>query len=160
MTFDETGFEDERRSCNEARVVAMGMLARREHSRRELVGKLASRQFSEETIKQVLDALTDEGLQSDARFAEAFVRSRAEKGQGPVRIQTELRERGIDGVLIEAVLDPRDPEWRARMESVRCKRFGPGAPADWPERAKQMRFLQYRGFGAEMVRRMLDDSEN
>ena len=73
----------------------MGLLARREHSARELSHKLKSRDYDEVSIQAVIESLIDEGLQSDDRFAEQFTRSRVEKGYGPIRIRQELRERGI-----------------------------------------------------------------
>jgi regulatory protein len=75
---------------------ALNLLARREHSRMELTQKLKLRNFSENEISQTIEQLTQQDLQSDKRFAECYMRSRAEKGFGPVRIKFELREKGVD----------------------------------------------------------------
>ncbi|HVJ31411.1 MAG TPA: regulatory protein RecX, partial [Gammaproteobacteria bacterium] len=69
---------------------ALELLARREHSRRELTRKLAARGFSDDVVSPVLDKLERTGALADARFTDSFVRSRIGKGQGPQRIRAEL----------------------------------------------------------------------
>jgi regulatory protein len=108
----------------------------------------------------VLDALAACGLQSDARYVEQYVAMRAARGYGPVRIRAELRERGVDGLLIDEWLDERDPAWRERLRAVARKRFGTAAPADFRDRARRARFLEQRGFGAELIRRDLFDHDD
>jgi len=139
----------------DVREAAVRLLARREHSRRELAAKLRSRGAEGEAIDEVLEALAREGLQSDARFAESYTHSRRERGYGPLRIRGELNERGVDDALIEEALAAFD-DWERLGEEVRLRKFGRRPPRDWPERAKQMRFLQYRGFAAEQIRAALD----
>lgn len=132
-----------------ARACAVQLLARREHSSLELRRKLADRGFPQQVIEQVLAGLAAEGLQSDGRFAEQYVRSRAQRGFGPVRIAAELRERGIADPLAREQLADGQWDWAARAERERRKRFGAGLPRDWKEQARQARFLQTRGFGRE-----------
>jgi regulatory protein len=139
-----------------ARKAAVRLLARREHSARELQAKLTARGIEPDAALEAVADLGREGLQSDARFAEMYVRSRAERGYGPVRIGAELGERGVGDELIRAHLDEAGYDWRARAEQVRRKRFGARLPQDWRERSRQARFLQYRGFGAEHLRGLLD----
>lgn len=129
----------------------MDLLARREHSELELVRKLASRNIGPELIASTVAALVGEGLLDNARFTEAFVRSRYQRGQGPHKIRTALRERGIDDDLIADYLDDPDLQWSGLIEQVRAKRFGPDLPADFRERSRQMRFLQQRGFTSEQI---------
>jgi regulatory protein len=93
----------------------------------------------------VLDELTDQRYQSDERFVEMFVRSKAERGQGPVRIGHELREKGVAAELIEAALDASAAHWIERARAALNRKFS-GEVTDFPERAKRMRFLEYRGF--------------
>ncbi|VAW48835.1 Regulatory protein RecX, partial [hydrothermal vent metagenome] len=78
------------------RRVAIDLLSRREHSSFELARKLAIRSFDALEIDEVLVKLRDEGLQSDVRFTEAYVYFRIQKGYGPIRIQADLKQRGID----------------------------------------------------------------
>jgi regulatory protein len=129
----------------------MDLLARREHSELELARKLASRNIGPELVAATVAALVGEGLLDNARFTEAFVHSRYRRGQGPHKIRAELRERGIDDGLIAECLDDHDLQWSGLVEQVRVKRFGPGLPADFKERSRQMRFLQQRGFTSEQI---------
>jgi regulatory protein len=141
-----------------ARKKAMDYLARREHGRQELLVKLEAAGFEPETASAALEQLARDGLQDDRRFAESFVRSRIEQGKGPVRIRLELQQRGLDGPLVDEVLEAAGEDWGALASRIRVGKFGPGQPADFPEKARQMRFLQYRGFESEHIRRALDDS--
>ena len=134
-----------------ARAAAMDLLARREHSLKELQTKLRARDYPEEEIEAALAALVREGLADDGRFVEAFIASRIRKGHGPIRIRAELTERGIDAETIGRCL-PDAHDWRALAREVRARRFGPASPADFGERARQARFLEYRGFTGEQVR--------
>ncbi|MGD2166741.1 MAG: regulatory protein RecX [Gammaproteobacteria bacterium] len=130
---------------------ALNALARREHSRAELERKLGSRGFASEVIAVTLDDLERTGLLDAGRFCESFVRTRIGKGQGPARIERELLERGIDAESAgHALQDSQD--WVALAQAVRRRRFGDEIPEDYKERARQSRFLQYRGFSSEQIR--------
>ncbi len=139
-------------SSADVREAAIRLLARREHSRRELANKLGARGFDQGVVDWTLDELEAERLLSDERFAEVFVRSRADNGYGPLRIRAELRERGVDDETIDGQLAGIDADWFALAAGVRRKRFGEPVPEAFKERAKQMRFLQYRGFDGEQIR--------
>jgi regulatory protein len=135
---------------------AVDMLARREHSRLELTRKLAARGFPHAVIAAALDALERSGVLAAARFTESFVRSRLAKGHGPVRIRTELTERGVTAEQCAEALRDADVDWLAAARAVRRKRFGAEPPRDFRERARQARFLQYRGFTADQARAALE----
>ena len=137
----------------------MNLLARREHSTRELRDKLLARGFEDDDITPALQTLSREGLLSDERFTESFIHSRMERGSGPVKIRAELRQRGVTDEVISNWLDERDRAWLERAEAVRCKKFGSALPVDYKEKARQARFLQYRGFSAEQTRQVLRDDE-
>ena len=141
-----------RASDADVREAAIRLLGRREHSRRELGYKLGRRGFGWESVEQLLDELEAEGLLSDERFAEFFVRSRVDNGCGPLRIHAELRERGVEDGVIARQMAKIDADWCALAAQVRLKRFGESVPEAFRERAKQMRFLQYRGFESEQIR--------
>ncbi|SCZ49671.1 regulatory protein RecX [Thiohalomonas denitrificans] len=136
----------------EVRETAIRLLARREHSRRELAFKLDGRGFDREQVDPILDDLESRGLLSDVRFAEFFVRSRVSNGCGPLRIRAELRERGVEDGVIAGQLAEVDADWCELAAQVRRKRFGEPIPGEFKQRAKQMRFLQYRGFESEQIR--------
>ncbi|MGD8424680.1 MAG: regulatory protein RecX [Gammaproteobacteria bacterium] len=139
----------------DVRRTAMNLLARREYARRELAARLASRGLPGDLIDPVMDELTRENLLSDERFADAFVSARAGRGQGPVRIRIELEQKGVDPGIVERALADAGVDWGDLAEQVRRKRFGPGRPGNFKERARQARFLQYRGFAAEHLGRVL-----
>ena len=129
----------------------MDLLARREHSALELRLKLIAREFDRDDIDFAIERLIDEGLLSDARFAQAFIASRMRKGQGPVRIRGELEQRGVAEELIAASLDGLDVDWVGKARSVRERKYGAELPAEFSERARQSKFLQYRGFTGEQI---------
>lgn len=129
---------------------AIRLLAMREHSRRELDGKLG-RRFDGEVVAKVLEELANQGLQSDQRFAEQYVHGRRSRGFGPLRIRAELAERGIDEATIASWLDRDDDHWRALMLEVARRKFGSEPPADRREQARRGRFLAGRGFPGHLV---------
>ncbi len=138
---------------------ALDLLARREHSRRELERKLGARGFAEELIAPTLDALEESGELASARFTESFIRARAAKGQGPARIRAELAERGIDPEQVAELLQRAGIDWAAIASAVRDKRFGAQRPTDFKERARQARFLEYRGFDGGQIGAALSSRE-
>ena len=129
----------------------MDLLARREHARVELERKLAAAGFDTDIVADVLQRLADEGLQSDRRFVEAFVQSRINQGKGPLRIHADLGQRGIATGLINAVLEETGEDWYALARETRVKKFGRSQPAEFRDKARQMRFLQYRGFEPDQI---------
>ncbi|MGE0371631.1 MAG: regulatory protein RecX [Gammaproteobacteria bacterium] len=134
----------------------MDLLARREHSVGELRVKLRAKGFDDEpAVEQELARLCTEGLLSDARFAEAFVHAHRLRGQGPLRVAAGLRERSVPAELIEACVDQGDEAWCGLAQAARSKRFGGGIPQEFDERARQARFLRYRGFTEVQVRSAL-----
>jgi regulatory protein len=135
---------------------ALRLLARREHSRAELARKLAA-EGSHEEVQAVLDRLEQTGLLSDARFTEAFVSSRAAR-LGNARLRRDLRLKGIADELIAAALPAGAESEADRARAVRQRKFG-AAPADRAGYARQARFLQSRGFAADIIRKVLKDTE-
>ena len=132
---------------------ALALLARREHTRAELTRKLASYGTPEEIDALIAD-LQSSHLQSDARFAEAFLRSKAGR-LGPARLRQELRQKGVDAATLADGLAAADlPDELAQARIVWAKKFS-AAPGDAKEWARQARFLQARGFSSEIIRRLL-----
>jgi regulatory protein len=150
---DEAAANTDPAACSRT---ALELLARREHSRRELTRKLGTRGFTDDVIASVLDRLERSGALADARFTDSFVRSRVAKGQGPQRIRAELGQRGIADAEADEVLRGAEVDWLETIKAVRRKRFGPERPRDYAERARQARFLQYRGFLSEQIRAALE----
>ena len=133
------------------RRAALDLLARREHGVAELRAKLVDREFTPDEIEATLTALQQEGLLSEDRFLESFIGSHARRGHGPVWIRAELERKGIAGEAIREALEAAEVDWDAEAEAVRVKRFGPEPPADFKERARQARFLQYRGYRTRLL---------
>lgn len=134
-------------------------MARREHSRTELTGKLAARGFSERLVREALDALEAENLLSDQRFTENFVLQRTARGHGPLKIRHELRTRGISDALAAEYIDGDRLSWCERALAARRKKFGAGRPEDIRDRSRQARFLAQRGFEQEHIRFALDERQ-
>lgn len=134
---------------------AVRLLARREHTRTELETKLGRRfpQAEPELVERVLDELAASGFQSDRRYAESFVRQRAEKGYGPVRIRAELRQRGVDDATGDAALAALNVDFFDLAASVYARRYGrSGAPEDRRERARRYQAMGRRGFSGDHLR--------
>jgi regulatory protein len=144
----------------EARKKAMDYLARREHARGELLVKLTRFGFEPETAEDAVAQLIDDGLQSDERFVEAFIRSRINQGKGPARIRADLREKGVSGGLVDLGLEEADEDWYALARNVRLKKFGAATPLNFKEKARQMRFLQSRGFEQDHIQSAVSASDD
>jgi regulatory protein len=137
------------------REIAITLLARREYSRAELASRLERNEVAPDEIETCLNALAEQGLQSDARFAESFIRSRILRGQGRRRIESELRQRGVDAATYAAalaeVVAQEDVDWCELAREALSRRFS--SPGDTPkERAKRERFLANRGFDFDQIR--------
>ena len=134
---------------------ALRHLARRDHSRAELARKLAAHGDADE-IDAVIERMGELGLQSDTRYAEAFVRGKAGRF-GASRLRSELARRGIDRDLINEAIAGECVESEAdRARAVLRARFA-AAPADAREWARQARFLQTRGFAPDLIRKLLKE---
>jgi regulatory protein len=132
------------------------MLARREHSRAELVQKLSA-DGTREDIQAVLDQLEQSGLLSDARFAESFVSSRAARF-GTARLRHSLRAKGIADVIIAAAL-PADADSEINRAREVWRRKFATPPVDRADYARQARFLQQRGFTGDTIRKVLKETQ-
>jgi len=140
-------------SPSDLRARALRLLARREHSRAELRRKLSPHVQEGTDLEALLDDFTSRGWLSEARYVEQTVRAKARK-YGPLKIAHHLREKGIDEAGIESALVQAKAEESEALASAWRTRFG-RSPQDEGERAKQVRFLQQRGFPLEAVLRFL-----
>ena len=141
------------------RSAAMGLLTGREFSRDELAKKLAKRFESDPAIEGELDRLQEEGLQSDQRFTEAFLRSRIYRGHGLTRIRMDIRQKGIQDDLLAAAVEVSDIDWLALARDVAERKFGNRPAKEQKAKAKRMRFLQYRGFNFDQIKYALSGTE-
>src|SRR5262252_8553978 len=138
-----------------ARLAAMTLLARRDFTVRELSERLIQRGFEEAAAAGAMAELVRDGVLDEGRYARNYVAYHAGRGQGPLRIAAELRRSGLAADLIEAALET-GPDWSALARKVCRAKFGPQAPTSWTDRARQARFLQYRGFSSDHIRAATD----
>ena len=142
------------------RSTAFALLAKREHSKQELKSKLLLYGASPEELEPLLAELTGNDYQSDERMAGMLVRANMRKGRGPARIQQELKKHHIEAELAEE--DIEQVNWLQQAMELRMRKFGEELPIEQKEKARQVRFLQYRGFNLDIcfkaiTRNSLDD---
>lgn len=137
-------------SDSELRVAAINLLSRREYSLHELFQKLEPRSQNEAQVHSLLEKLVDAGYQNDQRFAESFLRSRINRGLGPMRIQRELKEKGIDLHMIEQIFSD-DIDWFQIAYESGSKKSRSLDLADYKQKQKLYRYLAYRGFSTEQI---------
>ena len=138
------------------RLRALQLLTRRDHSRAELEKKLRKDAPSEEILFAFLDELSNKNLLSDQRFAKQRASARGTR-YGNGRLAQELRQQGISEEDISEAL-PEAGDELIRCQQVWAKKFGV-LPSSPQERVKQLRFLQYRGFSSDSIRRTLRTEE-
>jgi regulatory protein len=137
------------------RLAAMNMLARREYSAQELRQKLSQKSSDQRLVEQVIQGLIDDGLQSDQRFTEAFTKMRLNQGKGSAKVRFDLKQKGIASGLIDTYVDSEGDQWQEALIRLIERRFSGQMANDPREKAKQLRFLQSRGFTPEQIRRVL-----
>jgi regulatory protein len=131
---------------------AIGLLTRREHSRKELARKLIARGVESDDAEAAVDRLAHDGWQDDARFAESLVRARVSSGHGPIRIRAELATHGLDRDAVAAALDTFEGDWPELARDLVRRRYGAGIADDPILRRKAADFLIRRGFDGDSVR--------
>lgn len=133
---------------------AIGLLSRREHSRKELKRKLAAKGVERDAIDHAVDKLSDAGWQDDGRFATSLARMRANTGYGPIRIRAELGTHGLDADAIRAALDAiaSEIDWRESARDLVRRRVGSMRDASLAARRKAADLLIRRGFDSDTVR--------
>ena len=140
------------------RARALRFLARREYSRKELHSRLALHAASAAELEALLDDFTARGWISEARVVEQVVH--AKRGRfGSARIRQALLARGVSAELIDPALRNLQHSELEAARAIWSRKFRPAASRE--ERAKQVRFLQSRGFGMEIAMRVVrgrDDS--
>jgi regulatory protein len=138
-------------SALSAKSVAVRLLSRREHSAFEIRDKLSKRDFDKSEIEQAIIELQQGGWLSDERYAEAYIRMRQQKGFGPIRISIELNERGVKESIIDTYLHQQDDSWLVTLQQQYQKKYKNKAVIDYNDKAKRIRFLQYRGFALDAI---------
>ncbi len=138
------------------RELALGLLARREHSRAELARKLA-RHGEADAIASLLDALERDGLLSEARYVDAQRHAHAGR-YGSLRLRHTLQRQGVAAELAETALRQARADDLAACTALWQRKYG-RLPRDLKEKARQYRFLLSRGYPAEVIERVLGGVE-
>lgn len=141
---------------------ALRALAARDHSRVELVRKLASFEETPGQLAAVLDDLAAKGFLDEQRAADSLAYRRGQK-LGTARVVQEMRSRGMEAEAIESATAQLKSTELERAREVWRKKFGAstqGVAQDAAERSKQMRFLIARGFSGEIIRRVISGSDD
>ena len=137
-----------------ARAAALDALSRRDYASEDLRRKLLEKGYDGTVVAALIDRLHGEKLLDDRRYAESFVAYHASRGQGPIRVRTELHLKGIEALLIEESLGAF-PDWIAQLRRAQQKKFGAQPPNNYADRQRQSRFLAYRGFTSAHIRAAL-----
>lgn len=148
--------ETEPNNPADIRLSAMNLLARREHSLRELRLKLQRRFGNDPLVDSELQRLADENLQSNTRFAESYCRQRALRGFGPLRVRQEMRDRGLTDLEIVEAFEVVGVDWNVIAAAAFAKKFGQRGCDDLKEKSRRARFMQYRGFSSMHYQYMLE----
>ena len=125
---------------------ALGLLVRREHSRKELGRKLSAKGVDREDADLALEKLSRQDFQNDFRFGCALARSRAGSGYGPARIRAELATHGLCRDDIAEALVACDRDWNAAARDIVARRYANKDLGDANQRRKAVDFLLRRGF--------------
>jgi regulatory protein len=149
--------EQQAYDLNHAWDYAVTLLARRDYSSVDLKKKLAERGYTEHAREVVVDDMVSMNKVNDERFGQNLVAFRARRGHGPARIRQQLKKSGLTREAIDgAVKGEEAPDFLALARATRIRKFGPEIPKDRKERARQARFLQYRGFSTDHIRAVLE----
>jgi regulatory protein len=142
---------DKAQDVGAIRRAALLLMSRRDYASTELANKLGSQGYAADPVADAILELVEERLVDDQRYVTNFVAWHSGRGHGPARIRQDLAATGLPGDLIAGALEA-GPDFAALCRQVRTRRFGAELPAEWKERARQARFLQYRGFSSDHIR--------
>lgn len=131
------------------RSYAFALLTRRDYSQIELITKLNQYAVNPEEVTKLVEELAEQNYQSDQRVAELTLASQIRKGKGLQRIKQTLKAKHLDAELITQELEEVD--WLQQAYQLKIKKFGEEVTKDQKIKAKQIRFLQYRGFDIDVI---------
>lgn len=154
---------------NRLRWLAFYYLSRQELSQKELRQKLLDKDQNGEKVEALLIEFAEKGYQSDERCAYMLIREAIRKGRGKRHILESFREHGIslpdsldeliakadidslkDGTVLDDAADDAEIDWLKLAVEARSKKYGDTPPKDPKDKARQLRFLQYRGFDMDV----------
>ncbi|MEL7293886.1 MAG: recombination regulator RecX [Pseudomonadota bacterium] len=130
---------------------AIQLLSRRDHGEYELYQKLALKGYDEKEIQQAVNFCQDHNYLDDLRYAKSQIRQHVYKGHGERRIRQELQQKRVADSVVEAALVEEPQDWFELAKQAAQKKFKGNRAKDQKEYAKQVRFLQYRGYSFEQI---------
>jgi|TARA_B100001250_G_scaffold72479_1_gene58908 regulatory protein len=139
---------EEEKACKKK---ALDLLARREHSISELKHKLLDREFAIELVDRAIELLLKRNYLDDHRFAREFIDFKYSKGQGPIKIKSELKKKGVDKCLIDSLFNSLEYDWANLAQKVLNKKFKNSSIDNINEYGKRFRYLESRGFERKQV---------
>lgn len=151
LSFDQTKAKPERSLLKGSRLrsYAFAVLTRKEYSKAELIEKLALYAEDRNEVITLVDELSAQRYQSDQRVAETILSSQKRKGKGPNRIKLALKNKKIDTDLVSEEM--KEIDWTEQAYQLKVKKYGANVTQDPKLKAKQIRFLQYRGFDLDTI---------
>ena len=140
------------------RSYAFAVLTRKEYSKADLIEKLALYAMDRDEVLKLVDELAKENYQSDQRVAEIMLSSQKRKGKGPNRIKLALKSKKIDSSLIQEEL--KETDWNEQAYQLKVKKYGTKVEKEPKIKAKQIRFLMYRGFEMDAIMKAITRKED
>lgn len=140
------------------RSYAFAVLTRREYSKADLIEKLGLYAMDRDEVLKLVDELAKENYQSDQRVAEIMLSSQKRKGKGPNRIKLALKSKKIDASLIQEEL--KETDWNEQAYQLKVKKYGAKVEKEPKLKAKQIRFLMYRGFEMDAIMKVITRKED
>ena len=158
--FSHTPTEDKKPGLTGSRLrsYAFAVLTRKEYSKAELIEKLALYADNRDEVLKLVDELSKENYQSDQRVAEIMLSSQKRKGKGPNQIKMKLKNKKIDTALIAEEL--KETDWIKQAYELKVKKYGTEVTKDPKIKAKQIRFLMYRGFEMDAIMKAISRKLN
>lgn len=136
---------------------AVWYLARREHSKAELITKLTAKGVELKDAEEAIQKLEEMGLQSDQRYLESQVRQRLANGYGPQKLKVELRKHNLsENNVHEAIYNPEN-EWQESAKKLVQTRYGKGK-LSIKDQTKAFNMLMRRGFSYDIAKHAISDS--
>ena len=135
----------------------MNALSRREHSEKEIFLKFVNLVNSKDTLLEEILKLKEEGLISNQRYAEAYIRSRFHSGFGPIRIKYELEKKGVIESIIKTAFQETDLDWDDKLKSEFKKKYESNDMKSLNDN-KISKFFLYRGFDLEKISKLIKNN--
>ncbi|RTZ14355.1 recombination regulator RecX [Vibrio aquaticus] len=136
---------------------AIQLLSRRDHGEYEMYQKLSLKGYEDESIQEAINFCLEHNYLDDLRYAKSQVRQHVYKGHGERRIRQELNQKRVADFVIEKAMEEEPQDWFELAKSAAEKKFKGVKAIDQKEYAKQVRFLQYRGYSFEQISYALEE---